>query len=111
MILTGALLNVKLDGDAKLAQTGKEGYYTLNSILVNGRRNWIQYQGSNAIWYDDYHKTWNIGVKQNLGTSSCSIYSTNDAAIPEEATTWMVLNIDNGSWTTTTKVFGSISKC
>ena len=111
MFDTGTWLNVKLDGDAKLAQIGKEGYYTLNSILVNGRRNWIQNQGSNAIWYDNLNKTWNIGAKQNLGTSSWSLYSTNDTDRPEEATTWIVnLNID-GSWMTTTNVFGSISKC
>ena len=104
------MLNVKLDGDAKLAQISKEGYYYLNSVLVNGKENWMQYQGSNAIWYDNHYKTWNIGAKNNLGTSRYSLCSTNDAIRPEEVTSWIV-NLDkNGKWMKTTKVFGSISK-
>ena len=73
---TGALLNITLDGGAKLAHGPTEGYYTLNSI-DNENPNWIQVQGSCAIWWDKKYKSWKIGRKQNLGTSSgCYLYST-----------------------------------
>ena len=104
---TGALLNITLDGGAKLAQGPTEGHYTLNSI-DNGKQNWIQVQGSNAIWYDKEHNSWTIGRKENLGTSTCSLYSTKDTKRPEEATTWMYGN-DDREWLPTSNIFGSTS--
>ena len=101
---TGSLLEVTLEGDAKLAQGKAEGYYTLNS-MDNGKQNWIQVQGSNAIWYDN--DSWNIGDKENLGTSTCSLYSTKNTKRPEEAITWKYWN--NGEWMPTSNIFGSSS--
>ena len=103
---TGALLNITLDGNAKLAQGHTEGYYTLNSI-DNGKQNWIQVQGSNAIWYDKENNSWNIGDKEDLGTSTCSLYSTKNTKRPEEATTWMYSK--DGEWLPTSNIFGSTS--
>ena len=102
---TGALLNITLDGNAKLAQGHTEGYYTLNSI-DNGKQNWIQVQGSNAIWYDK--DSWNIGDKEHLGTSNCSLYSTKNTKRPEEATTWKYFTKD-GEWMSTYNIFGPSS--
>jgi hypothetical protein len=104
---TGNLI-VAFDGDAKLAQGNKEGLYTLTSYLVNGKQTWINDQGSNAIWYDKVHKNWRIGPKENLGASTCSLYSTNDAKIPEKATTWKYVDND-GKWMPTSNIFGSKS--
>ena len=82
-----------------------EGYYTLNSI-DNGKQNWIQVQGSNAIWYDK--DSWNIGDKEHLGTSNCSLYSTKNTKRPEEATTWKYFTKD-GEWMSTYNIFGPSS--
>ena len=105
---TDALLNVKLNGDAKLAQGSSEGYYTLNSTPVNGKQNWIHVQGSVAIWYDQKFKNWKIGPEKNLGTSRCYLKSTNDAKRPEEATTWKYFT-KGGKWLPTSNIFGSLS--
>ena len=99
-------MKVTLTGDAKLVVGYTEGYYTLNSI-ENEKPNWMQVQGSCAIWYDKEHKNWNIGRKEQLGTSFCYLYSTNDALRPEEATTWMFFK--DGEWLPTSNIFGSLS--
>ena len=100
---TGALLNITLDGGAKLARGPTEGDYTLNSI-DNGKPNWIQVQGSCAIWYDKEYNYWMIGPKEYLGTSTCWLYSTKR---PDEATTWKYWNND-GEWMSTSNIFGSL---
>ena len=106
---TDALLNITLDGNAKLAQGRTEGYYTLNSI-DNGKQNWIQVQGSNAIWYDKENKNWKIGPKEYLGTSTCFLYSTKNTKRPEEATTWKYFTKD-GKLLPTSNIFGSLGMC
>ena len=103
---TGALLNITLDGDAKLAQGHTEGYYTLNS-MDNGKPNWIQVQGSCAIWYDQNRKDWKNRSKEKIGTSTCHLYSTKNTKRPEEATTWMYGK--DGGWLPTSNIFGSTS--
>jgi hypothetical protein len=107
---TGASSNliVTLDGNAKLAHSIREGHYILTSIPVNGKQCWIQEQGSNAIWYDKKFRNWKIGGKKHNGTSTSSLYSTNDALRPEEATTWEYWN-DDGGWLTTSNMFVSLS--
>ena len=104
---TGALLNITLDGDAKLAQSHREGHYTLASTAVNGKKTWIHDQGSNVIWYDKELNNWKIGTKKNLGTTTCSLYSTNDTRGPEEAITWKYWN--DYEWISTSNIFGSPS--
>ena len=103
---TGALLNITLDGGAKLARGPTEGYYTLNSI-DNENPNWIQVQGSCAIWYDKKFKNWKIGGRENLGSSICFLKSTKNTKRPEEATTWMYFK--DGGWRPTSNIFGSLS--
>ena len=95
-------LTVTLDGVAKLANI--EGHYSLN-----GKQYWIQDQGSNAIWYDKKLKKWRIGDKKHNGTSTSSLYSTNDASGPENVTAWKYWN-DYGGWKSTSNVFGSLSR-
>ena len=102
---TGALLNITLDGNAKLTHGHTEGYYTLNSI-DDGKQNWIQVQGSNAIWYDEEDSSWNIGDKEDLGTSTCSLYSIKNTKRPEQATKWKYVNNDD-EWMSTSNIFGS----
>ena len=108
---TGSLLEVTLEGDAKSskAQGNTEGYYTLNSTLVNGKQNWIQVQGSGAIWYNETNDDWMIGDKENLGSSTCCYLHSwaNNAKSPEDATTWMYVN-DDGEWLPTYNIFGSL---
>ena len=102
---------ITLDGDAKLLQGGKEGYYILTSTLVNGKQNWINVQSSKtfAIWYDIEYKNWKIGSYESLGTSTSSLKSTNDVNSPKDATTWKYWNYDDGEWMTTSNIFGSSS--
>ena len=99
-------MNVTLDSDASV-QGHTEGYYTLNS-MGNEKQNWIQVQGSGAIWYNETHKNWMIGHKENLGSSGCVLGSTQNTIRPEEATTWMYVNGD-GEWLPTSNIFGSLS--
>ena len=94
-------MKVTLDGDAKLAQGDTEGYYTLNS-MENGKQNWTQVQGSNAIWYNKENKNWMIGPKKELWTSNCRLGSTQNTIRPEEATTWMYCN--DGEWLPTSNI-------
>ena len=54
----GALLNITLDGDAKLVHGQTEGAYTLKSTLPNGKQYWRQVQGSDAIWSDNEFQNW-----------------------------------------------------
>ena len=104
---TGALLNITLDSNAKLAQRHTEGYYTLNSI-DNENPNWIQVQGSCAIWYDKELKNWKIGPKEYLGTSTNSLYSTKNTKRPDDATSWKYWSNNDGKWMSTSNIFGSL---
>jgi hypothetical protein len=123
---TGALLNVTLDSDASV-QGHTEGYYTLNS-MGNEKQNWIQVQGSNAIWYDTKFKNWKVGDREDLGSSTCYLTSTNDAMRPEKAGPWKCYLTStndairpeeaitskygkNGDWVLTSNIFGSLSMC
>ena len=85
-------LNVRLDGDAKKVHSYIEGYYSLTSDPVNGKKYWIHVQGLHAIWYNNEVKGWLIGSEKDKGTKRCSLYTSvsfsNDAKSPEEATTW-----------------------
>ena len=101
------MLNITLDGDAKLVHGQTEGAYTLKSTLPNGKQYWRQVQDSNAIWYDNELQNWKIGPLENLGTSTCKLKSkeknTNN---PEESTTWLYVNHDD-EWLPTSNIFGS----
>ena len=79
-------LVVKLKGGAKDAQSSKAGTYILGPNTVNEKPHWLQDPGKNAIWY--YKDHWNIANHQYLGRSHASIYSSEDVAGPQEATTW-----------------------
>ena len=49
-----------------------------------------------------------IGNYENLGTSTCNLYSTNDVNSPKDAKTWKYWNNDD-EWTSTSNIFGSSS--
>ena len=81
-------LIVTLKGEAKVAQSSRAGIYVLGPDLVNGKSHWLQDPGSNSIWYDDKKGTWNIATQNDLGSDYAYIYSDNDVAGPQVATTW-----------------------
>ena len=77
---------VKLIGGAKDAQSSMAGTYILGPDKVNQRSHWLQDPGTNAIWY--YKGNWNIADHRYLGSNQAWIYSPEDVAGPQEATTW-----------------------
>ena len=82
-------MHVTLHGDAKKAQPRKEGYYILQTDLVNGRPCWFQDSSfGNAIWRRK-NGFWNIGNKEELRSNSPGdIFSSDDVEDPSEALTW-----------------------
>ena len=77
-----------MSGDAKEAQSSKEGIYTLSLDTVNGKSYWMQEEGTSAIWFDKKYGNWKIGSKDNLGTSASGLYSNANVDQPQEAKTW-----------------------
>ena len=91
---------VKLKGKAKDAHSSRTGIYILGPNLVNGKSHWLQNPGTNAIWYFKDH--WNIGDHRNLGSDKTWIFSPEDVAGPQEATTWKYYN---DKWITSKDIF------
>ena len=83
-------LVVKLKGGAKDAQSSVAGTYILGPGMVKGKSHWLQDSGTNAIWY--YKGNWNIADRLYLGSNQAWIYSPEDVAGPQEATTWKYYN-------------------
>ena len=81
-----------LEGKADFCQSSKAGTYILQSTDVNGKKHWLAENSNNAIWYfaDSQSKNarWMIGLKKNLGKNLGGIFSPDDTATPQEATTW-----------------------
>ena len=89
-------LTVELKGEAKDAQGARAGFYTLGPNSVNGRSHWLQDSGTNAIWYDKKNGKWKIGDQDDISSSTAGIYTSEDVAGPQEATTWEYLS--DGKW-------------
>ena len=87
--ITGPLkLTVELKGEAQNAQGTRAGLYILGPNEVNGKSHWLQDSGANALWYDNKNGDWNIGTKDKIGSTTSGIYTSEDVAGPQEATTW-----------------------
>ena len=97
-VASQAKLVIKLSGDAKDAQSSKEGIYTLSLDTVNGKSYWIQEEGTSAIWFDKKYGNWKIGSKDNLGTSASGLYSNGNVNKPQDATIWNYYITDNKTW-------------
>ena len=82
---------VTLHGDAKERHSDKEGHYILQTDPVNEKPCWFN-EGGQAIWYDKKNGDWNIGDKKNLGSTTCSIHSSDDVEDPLQALTWKYWN-------------------
>ena len=81
-------LHVALHGDAKKAQPSKEGYYILQTDLVNERPCWFQENGENAIWHRN-SGIWYIGSKGDLRSNRVGdIYSSHYVKDPFQVPTW-----------------------
>ena len=81
-------MHVALHGNAKKAQSSKEGYYILQTDLVNERPCWFQKNGGHAIWHGK-KGYWNIGTKGDLRSNTLGdIISFNDVEDPSKALTW-----------------------
>ena len=101
-------MTVELKGEAKDAQGARAGFYTLGPNSVNGRSHWLQDSGTNAIWYDKPNENWNIGKQDGIGSSTASIYTPQDVAGQQEATTWKY--ISGGKWTISNDILVSTFK-
>ena len=80
---------VTLYGDAKKAQSGREGFYILQTDCVDKKPCWYQENGENSgsvIWKKD--GLWIIGPKKYLGSKKGQIYSPDDVENPLQALTW-----------------------
>ena len=79
---------VTLHGNAKKAQSSKEGYYFLQTDLVNEKPCWF-HKGGLAIWADkDASATWRIGEKIDLGKNISGIKSKDEVEDPLQVLTW-----------------------
>ena len=87
-------LIVTLKGEAKDAQSSREGIYILGPNLVNGKSHWLQNSGTNAIWYTKDKRHWHIADQVHLGNDRAGIFSSEELAGPQEATTWKYYNGD-----------------
>ena len=87
---------MELKGEAKDVQATKPGLYILGLNEVNGKSHWLQDSGTNAIWYYKPSGNWNIGPQDDIGSSTAGIYTSEDVAGPQEATTWQY--ISGGKW-------------
>ena len=87
-------MHVTLYGDAKKAQSSREGLYFLQTDPVNKKPCWFQENGGNAIW-NDGDGWWIIGPKKGLGEDTCGIYSADDVEDPHQALTWNYSNSVN----------------
>ena len=79
-------LIVTLKGDLKIALSSVAGIYNRDPNAEYA--NWLQVNGTNAIWYDTYYGGWNIGLQDDLGSSKTLMYTTYDVARPQIATNW-----------------------
>ena len=85
-----------MKGEAKIAQNTRAGIYIIGVKAVNGKSHWLQYPGTNAIWFDKEKGNWNVGPKDDLGGTRAGIATTDKVASPQEATTWQYSS--NGKW-------------
>ena len=85
-------LIVTAKGEAKDTQSSSAGIYILRPNPVSGKPHWLQNSSSNTIWYDDKNGDWNIGPLKDLGSDKAEIYSPDDVAGRQVATTWIYKN-------------------
>ena len=85
-------LIVTAKGEAKDTQSNKAGIYILGPNPVNSKPHWLQITGTHAIWYNEEKEIWAIGLQKSLGSDKAWIYSSDDVASPQEATTWIYFN-------------------
>ena len=91
-------LIVTAKGEAKDTQSSRAGIYVLGCNTVNSKPHWLQNTGTHAIWYNEEKEIWAIGLQKSLGSDTARIYSSDDVASPQEATTWKYYN--NKKWIT-----------
>ena len=89
-------MTVELKGKPKDFQGTRAGLYILGPNEVNGKSHWLQDSGANALWYDKANGDWHIGDQENIGSTKSSIYTSEDVAGPQEATTWQ--HYSGGKW-------------
>ena len=89
--------------DVKDRWSKKEGIYVLASTKVNGKPNWLQEGGKNAIWYDGVRENWLLGSASKLGSSTAKLITNtkwdteNTGTALPHATPWKYHL--NGKWT------------
>ena len=91
-------LTVELKGEAKDARPKEAGIYSLGLNTVDGKLHWLKDSGKRAIWYNKHTGSWNIGSQDGIGKrlAPVSIYTFEDVAAPQEATTWHYTS--GGKW-------------
>ena len=85
-------LNVTLKGEAYTSLSDKQGIYNLQPNTVNDETYWENTNGQFAIWHLPKNSSslgsWIIGERKELGQDSGFIFSPDDVAEPQKATTW-----------------------
>ena len=80
-------LTVKLKGELKVAYSSVVGVYSRGPNTIY--QNWLQDNGTNAIWHDyDLQVGWIFGSQDNLGSDKTWFYSGDDVAGPQLAKNW-----------------------
>ena len=90
-ILSGPkFIEVKLSNDVAKKHSNYEGTYVLESNLISERPYWSK--GEKAIWFNPIYHSWNIGRKENLGTSRSAIASfcIGPEMLPHKVRQWYV---------------------
>ena len=105
--ITGPLkLTVELKWKANDSQGTRAGLYILGPNEVNGKSHWLQDSGTNAIWFNKKDGTWSIGSQESIGGSKqIGLYTTEDVASPQEATTWKYYRSEWEEWITSDDIF------
>ena len=88
-------MRVTLKNNALESQNSRQGIFKPSST-VNGRPSWTSV--SQAIWYVQSYKKWQIGVLGDIGTKSCGIISeeADELVDPQNILSWKYFS---GKWT------------
>lgn len=81
-------LTVKLKGEVRVKWPDSEGVYNQSPNLLNGKSNWLQESGPNALWYDKDNENWKIGQISGLGGFGCRMCSNTGGDLPHRAFPW-----------------------
>ena len=83
-----------LYGEAKEEHSDRAGIYHLAPMMVNGKSYWVHASGEYAIWLSPSGK-WSIGPIANAGKNLCYIYTEDAVSVPQKASVWKYVDVDD----------------